>query len=263
MDKPNNNNNYNNNNINKLYDEGVNKISTGALFFDDYLGGGYEKDIITTIYGPSGSGKTNLCLLTAVKVAESGKKVLLIDTEGGVAVERIKQLSNNYELVLENIIFFQPLNFEQQAEIFNKIKSIVNNSSFEIGLIIVDSISMLYRLELGKSESIFETNSALARQIAILVEIARSKKIPVLITNQVYADFSNKDKVKMVGGDLLKYGSKCLLEIVKKDVVENDLDGGGYLEKVSRSIILKKHRHFPFKRDLYFKIVEKGIELLS
>ena len=243
-----------------------NKLSTGSLFFDDYLGGGYERDVITTIYGPSGSGKTNLCLITAVKVAESGKKVLLIDTEGGVAVERIKQLSINYELVLENIIFFQPLNFEQQVEIFSKIKSIVNNSSFEIGLIVVDSISMLYRLELGKSESIFETNSALARQIAILVEIARSKKIPVLITNQVYADFSNKNKVKMVGGDLLKYGSKCLLEIVKRNIVEKDLDSlddVNYTEKVSRVIFLKKHRYFPMKEGLSFKIIEKGIALLG
>ena len=96
---------------NKVDDKGSNKLSTGSLFFDDYLGGGYERDVITTIYGPSGSGKTNLCLITAVKVAESGKKVLLIDTEGGVAVERIKQLSINYELVLENIIFFSTIKF--------------------------------------------------------------------------------------------------------------------------------------------------------
>jgi hypothetical protein len=43
-----------------------------------------------------------------------------------------------------------------------------------------------------------------------MTEIARKKKIPVLISNQVYADFEDKDKVNLVGGDLLKYGSKCL-----------------------------------------------------
>ena len=81
------------------------KITSGAQFVDDFLNGGYESNIITTIYGPSGAGKTNLCLLAAVKVAESGKKVIFIDTEGGIAVERIKQISSNYQQVLEKIIF--------------------------------------------------------------------------------------------------------------------------------------------------------------
>ena len=80
------------------------KISTGAIFLDNFLHGGYEKDIITTIFGPSGSGKTNLCLLAAVKIASSGKKVIVIDTEGGIAVDRIMQISDLD--VLGNFIFF-------------------------------------------------------------------------------------------------------------------------------------------------------------
>ncbi|MCH7974878.1 MAG: hypothetical protein IH949_13540, partial [Bacteroidetes bacterium] len=112
--------------------------------------------------------------------------------------------------VLGKIIFFNPVNFTEQKDIFENLRDTVNE---HIGMVIVDSISMLYRLELGRSEEVYEVNSALGRQIAYLVEIARRKKIPVLITNQVYADFDNRDHVKMVGGDLLKYGSKCLLEL--------------------------------------------------
>jgi len=221
----------------------MNKISTGASFFDQFLEGGYDADIITTIYGPSGVGKTNLCLLTAVDIAAKGKKVFFIDTEGGIAVERIKQIASDFEKVLDKIIFFNPMNFEEQKEIFEQVKELVND---HIGLIIVDSISMLYRLELGKSEEVYEVNSALGRQIAYLVEIARRRKIPVLITNQVYADFENREQVKMVGGDLLKYGSKCLIELQK---FQN-----------CRGMILRKHRSLPEGKELRFKIVEKGIE---
>jgi DNA repair protein RadB len=221
----------------------MNKISTGASFFDQFLEGGYDADIITTIYGPSGVGKTNLCLLTAVNIAAKGKKVFFIDTEGGIAVERIKQIASDFEKVLDKIIFFNPMNFEEQKEIFEQVKELVND---HIGLIIVDSISMLYRLELGKSEEVYEVNSALGRQIAYLVEIARRRKIPVLITNQVYADFENREQVKMVGGDLLKYGSKCLIELQK---FQN-----------CRGMILRKHRSLPEGKELRFKIVEKGIE---
>ena len=105
---------------------------------------------------------------------------------------------------------------------------------------------MLYRLELGKSEEVYGVNSALGKQIANLVEIARTRNIPVLITNQVYADFDNRDHVKMVGGDLLKYGSKCLLELQK---FEN-----------ARGLVLRKHRSLPEGKGLKFKIIGEGIE---
>lgn len=219
------------------------KISTGADFLDIFLDGGYDTSIITTIYGPSGSGKTNLCLLAAVKIAEKGKKVLFIDTEGGIAVERIRQLTSSYAAVLEKILFWNPVTFEDQKAMLSSLKAMVTD---DIGLIIVDSISMLYRLELSKAEEVYDVNSALGRQIAQLVEIARTKDIPVLITNQVYADFENKDKVKMVGGDLLKYGSKCLLELQKFNTC--------------RGLTLRKHRSLPEGKESKFKIVQKGIE---
>lgn len=219
------------------------KVSTGVNFLDLFLGGGYDEDIITTIYGPSGVGKTNLALLCAVGVASTGKKVLFIDTEGGIAVERIRQICSSYEEVLERILFFNPVNFEEQKSIFERLKELVDE---KVGLIVVDSVSMLYRLELGKSEEVYDVNMALGRQIAYLVEIARTKKVPVLITNQVYADFENKDKVKMVGGDLLKYGSKCIIELMK---FAN-----------CRGLVLRKHRSMAEGRELKFKIVQTGIE---
>ena len=219
------------------------KTPTGSLFLDTFLSGGYDNDIITTIYGPSGSGKTNLCLLAAVHCAASGKKVIFLDTEGGIAVERIKQICPEYETVLERMLFFNPMTFEEQKKIFDTLREMVNE---HIGMIIVDSVSMLYRLELGKNEEVYEVNSALGRQIAYLVEIARRKKIPVLLTTQVYADFDHRDQVKIVGGDLLKYGSKCLLELVK---LNN-----------SRGVILRKHRSLPEGKEVRFRMVKEGVE---
>ena len=218
-------------------------IPTGAAFLDTFLNGGYDEDIVTTVYGPSGTGKTNLCLLAAVSMAQSGKKVILIDTEGGIAVERIKQITLHYEEILKRILFFNPYTFDEQKDIFENVKEMAKEN---IGLIVVDSISMLYRLELGKSEEVYEVNSALGKQLAYLVEIARRKKIPVLITNQVYSDFDNRDQVKMVGGDLLKYGSKCLIEL--------------HRFSNCRGLTLRKHRSLPEGKELKFRIVQEGME---
>ena len=86
----------------------------------------------------------------------------------------------------------------------------------------------------------------LGKQISYLNEIARKKNIPVILTNQVYADFEDKNKVKIVGGDLLKYSSKCLLEL--------QITPAG-----NRKCIVRKHRSLEDEQEIIFKIVEGGI----
>lgn len=223
------------------------KTPTGSKILDSMLEGGYENDVITTIYGPAGSGKTVLCLLCSINVAESGKKVIYVDTEGGFSIERLKQIASkidlDYKKVLDNTIFLKPTSFEEQKKSFEKLRDMVNE---KIGLIVVDTIAMLYRLEMGKNEDIQEVNRDLGRQIAYLTEIARKNKIPVLITNQVYTDFDEKDKVNIVGGDILKYGSKCLIEL---QITPNN----------NRRLIIRKHRSIQPDKGFLFKIVEGGI----
>ena len=224
-----------------------NKIPTGSKILDIMLSGGYEKDVITTIYGPAGSGKTVFCLLCSINIVRTGKKVVYVDSEGGFSLERMRQIalhiSQDYKKILDNIIFLRPTSFAEQKSSFEKLKDIVND---KIGLIVVDTIAMLYRLELGKNEDVYEVNRELSKQISYLTEIARKKNIPVLITNQVYADFDAKDKVNIVGGDILKYGSKCLLEL---QITPNG----------NRRVILRKHRSIAEEKEILFKIVEGGI----
>lgn len=220
----------------------MDKIKTGSKILDKLLAGGYEKDILTTVYGPAGSGKTCLCMLCAIGVARSGKKVIYVDTEGGFSAERLKQIALDYERVSENIVFLKPVTFDDQKKSFEKLKDLVNE---KIGLIIVDTIAMLYRLEMGKSEDVYNVNRELGQQLSYLTQISREKNITVLITNQVYSNFENKDKVNIVGGDLLKYGSKCLIEL--------------QITHAGRKAILRKHRSLPQESSINFKIVEKGI----
>lgn len=223
------------------------KIPTGSRILDNMLDGGYEKDIITTVYGPAGSGKTNLCILCAISTARERKKVIYIDTENNFSLDRFKQIcssiSQNYAKLLNYIVFLRPATFDEQKKTFEKLKEVINN---KVGLIIFDSVAMLYRLEIGKNEDIYEVNKALGTQLGYLKEIASKKHIPILITNQVYADFEDKDKINLVGGDLLRYGSKCLLEL--------QITPSG-----NRLCIVKKHRAIKAEKEITFRIVEGGI----
>lgn len=233
------------------------KIPSGSLELDRWLQGGYETEVITTFYGPAGSGKSNLCVMAAAQQAARGKKVIYIDTEGGFSVTRLKQIAP--ENAAKNIILFKATRFYEQCKAFDKLLDLVSRKS-NIGLIVVDSVTMLYRLELGEAsqeqdkERVNIINRALIKQLRILTEISRKKQIPVLVTNQVYSEFlSRKDfeagkerKVVMVAGDILRYWSKCIIEL------QNTGQG-------KKRAILRKHRSLP-EKDFMFCITNKGIE---
>ena len=221
------------------------KISSGSKVIDSLLAGGFERGIITTLYGAASSGKSNITMLATVSIASQGKKVLFIDTEGGFSIERIQQIAQkDCKPILKNILLLEPTNFEEQKKALGQVAEIVGNE--KIGLVIVDSIAMLYRLQKGSQEEIAITNKELACQLSVLSEVARKMNIPCLVTNQVYADFQNKNNVHMVGGDLLKYWSKC---IIKLEILENGV----------RKASIFKARSLPEGKCVFFEIEEKGL----
>ncbi len=234
------------------------RVSTGSFDFNKWLYGGYESDIITMIAGPPGSGKTNFGILASCSQAKKGNKVIYIDTEGGFSSERVKQIveEQDYEKTLKNILLLSPISFEEQKKIFLKLLDHVKKE--KISLLVIDSIAMLYRLELADAnkekieEKVKEVNREMARQMKLLSEIARKLEIPIIITNQVYSEFISREDlekgvkrgVNIVGGDLMKYWSKCIIEL--------------NTEKGKRKAILLKHRNLPNK-ELFFEIRNDGI----
>ncbi len=227
------------------------KISAGSYDLNKWLYGGYESDVISVIYGASGTGKTNFCLCAAVSQAKKGKKVIFVDSEGGFSVERVRQIAGEgeYRKVLENILLLKPTNFEEQKGAFRELlKNLKEESNDSIGLIVVDGMTILYRLDFasardtGKEDGEMQkVNSELVRQMRTLSEIARKREIPIIITNQVY---NWESESKMVGGDILKYWGKCHIEL------END--------RGTRRAHLRKHRSLG-ESSLTFQIYEQGI----
>ncbi len=223
----------------------IDLLDSGSEVINKLLNGGYERDVITSIYGPAGSGKSTMCLMAAIScIKKENKKVIFVDTEGGFSIVRLNQICPDDKQILEKIFLLKPTSFEEQSKAIRKLRDLVDDN---IGLIIVDTISMLYRIEFGKNENnIKQINSELGLQISLLTEIARKKNIPVLLTNQVYSDFDVKDSVKIVGGDILTYGSKCMIELKKF--------------KNKRKAIIKKARALPENKEIIFSILENGFE---
>jgi DNA repair protein RadB len=233
-----------------------NKVSTGSYDLNKWLYGGYEKGIITMIAGSPGSGKTNMAILAACSQAKKDNKVIFIDTEGGFSPDRVKQIvGENYEDILKNILLMSPSDFEEQKKFFTTLNNQLKKE--QISLIVVDGMAMLYRLELGDAreegdETIKDVNREVARQMKLLAEISKNQDIPVIVTNQVYRGYQSEEDWKngveretnIVGGDLLQYWSKCIIELKN--------------ERGRRKAILKKHRSLP-EKELGFEIRNEGI----
>lgn len=221
-----------------------NKISTGSGKLDNLIGGGLEKKVITQVYGEPASGKSTICMILASELLKAGKKVIYIDTEG-FSAERFRQIAGeDYQRLAEKIIIFEPVDFDQQGLVIGECDKILRNDE-DIGLIILDSATALYRVEGGRSG---ESQRKLGQQMIRLLGFARRYDIPILVSNQVYMDI-DRNSISGLGGTSLKHISKVIVRLDKKDG--------------TRTATLEKHRSMKEGDNLDFIIEEKGIRPIS
>jgi len=215
------------------------RLQTRCKPIDDLLGGGIEGSTITEVYGEAGSGKTNLCLQVSREYATCVGKVAYIDTEG-VSLERLRQMSEgcDYKKILSNILFFSPHSFEEQEKMVDDAVKIN-----DVGLIVVDTINMFYRLKLENDED--GAVRSLNRQIATLQMAARKKDLYVVLAAQVYA--VENDDVKPFAGRGIEHIAKTILKFERVGMGK-------------RQITIIKHRSQPEGKKTVFNITGRGLE---
>jgi DNA repair protein RadB len=214
------------------------RLPLGCPPLDELLGGGLESGIITRIYGEAGSGKTNFCLQAARQCVKSKKKVAYIDTEG-VSFERIRQICMDcdYKNILRDILFFTPTSFATQEQMISDAIGLKG-----IGLIIVDTITMFYRLNLETDRE--GAIRSFTRQLTNLQLAAREKNICVIITEQV---FTNKK------GEVRPFTNRDA-DHMTKTIIRFDRKGIG-----QREATLIKHRSQPEEKKASFCIQTTGL----
>ena len=193
------------------------KIQSNSAL-DVLLGGGFEKGTITQIFGPPSSGKSNIALTLAVNVAKNNRKVIYIDTEGGISIDRIKQISgSDFSKVANNIIVFEPTSFIEQNENLRSIDVWLRKNHDEVDLLVLDSAVALYRVDDMKSAKY-----------------------------NAFDDEGNND-VKAVGGTILQYWSKVILQLERGEEINQ------------RIATLIRHRSIPEGKKATFSITSQGI----
>lgn len=220
----------------------IERLATGVKSIDDLLCGGFEVGTISQLYGEPASGKTNICLQLMVNTVRAGKRVIYIDTEG-FSPERFSQIAGDRSKELaRSVIVFSPMSFEEQYAAIKDAEKLIDQN---VGLIILDSATAFYRLELESKDSM-ALKRELANQMTILLGMARRYSIAVVITNQIYMDV-DREELRAVGGNMLEHISKVILQLSRTGVGK-------------RKAVLKKHRSIPEGGCAEFTITEKGVE---
>lgn len=190
----------------------LNSIPTGCVFIDKFLGGGLDRGTVSLIYGEAETGKTTLAMQCAVNSALSGLKTLYVDCDGSFSTQRLAQISsNNLQKVLELIVLVKPKDFQDQSAVIDKIGELVSGN---FGLVVLDTITSLYRLRVAEVSDAFELNRELNRQMATLAQIAKIQKKAVLGISQVRSVLDDsRAGVEPVAARVLKFWADTIISM--------------------------------------------------
>ncbi|HEV2317201.1 MAG TPA: DNA repair and recombination protein RadB [Thermoplasmata archaeon] len=223
------------------------RVPTGSDPIDRLLEGGLEPDGLTEIYGEGGTGKTILCLEAALRVARQDRWVFYIDTEG-VSTERVAQMAGgDADRILRRMLISTPPDLARQEDAVHTTTDLARDGRRAVGLIVLDSAVLHYRLTLGTSDEEGARRRLLA-QMADLLGCAVATHVPVLFTNQVWRNVST-GTLEPIGGPFLNHLSKTIVRFDRTD-------------SGRRSARLVKHRSLP-PREVPYRISERGLESVS
>jgi RecA/RadA recombinase len=152
---------------------------------DKLLRGGVHRGEVALVYGEAATGKTTTVIQVATAAAKEGLKVIYIDSDHSFTQQRFNQIAGNRSRELSELInLFLPETFSEQRKIVESLENYVTPS---LGIVIVDSVSSLYRAAFSEQASIFSLNRDLSGQLAYLSELAGKHSIACILTSQVHA----------------------------------------------------------------------------
>lgn len=191
---------------------------------------------IYSVWGDFGVGKTTFGLQTALNAIIKGNKVIFIFTKSNFPSVKIKILFQNYLDYLDKLIVIRPNDFTDLCNLVFNLEFLILNKEKEkhypYKLIIIDSLTDLYRLELNrdKKETNYNLNYQLNQILANLSYLNEFYNIDILIVNEITKMRINDHFIDIQsGGQVMNYWISLDIKIERTQKVCN------------RQILLTKH----------------------
>jgi RecA/RadA recombinase len=216
-------------------------LPTGAPPIDRLLEGGLHIGEVTSVFGEAATGKSTLAYQSLINIARMGLSVVYIDTEHKFIARRIAQIETEIDL-FDYIEVFQPETLTQQMQYLKNLNNKIKKKPF--GLLVIDTISNLYRLELTSIEKHIALRRLIEQHFARIHGLTRRHSLFTLIISQVR---SYRGKISPIGEDCLYAYSRKVLEL-RKGLINH-----------KRFAILRKGNSSMIDESLPYEITEKGV----
>lgn len=143
-------------------------------------------------------------------------KCLYIDTEGTFRPVRLLAVAERFGLngeeVLDNVAYARAYNADHQSQLLIQASAMMAESRF--ALLIVDSLTSLYRTDFSGRGELSARQMHLAKFLRALMRLADEFGVAVVITNQVVAQVDagaggayGGDTKKPIGGNIVAHAS--------------------------------------------------------
>ncbi|MHA3963989.1 MAG: ATPase domain-containing protein [Candidatus Thorarchaeota archaeon SMTZ1-45] len=215
-------------------------LPSGVSVLDRILNGGLHTGIFTHVYGDAASGKTTLALQFVKNAHRLNLGTIYVNSENTSPIERLEQMTAQPFSEIQGMVkILAPKGFNEQGALIDDLELYLREDT---KLVIIDTLTRYYRLELEDKKTNYERHRELNRQAGVLKGLARNHKVAVLVLNQVRAQIKGMDDFEPVAKNILDYWSDYTIKlrvargpgerIIKRIMPEGEFsDGRLYLIK--------------------------------
>ncbi|MFW9897083.1 MAG: AAA family ATPase [Candidatus Thorarchaeota archaeon] len=212
---------------------------------------------IISIWGDFGVGKTTFSLQTAINSSTDKKNIIYIYSKPDLPLRKINRITSGTKDKLSNIVFIQIFSFDDLYNIIYNLEFLILKNielkKKSYALIVIDSLTDLYRLALNKEkkEKNYNLNYNLNQILATLFFINNCYDIEILIVNEKVNKLVNNQIVEtQSGGNVMEYWVSMNIKIERTQILKR------------RKFIINKYPEIQNIKYTY-KLTQKGFERLS
>ncbi len=186
-------------------------LPSGVSLLDRILEGGLHTGFFTHVYGDAASGKTTLALQFVSNAHRLNFGTIYVNSENTSPVKRLEQITAKSFSEIENKVkILAPKGFDEQGALIDDLELYLRA---DMKLVIVDTLTRYYRLELEDKKTNYAKHRELNRQAGLLKGLARNKDIVVLVLNQVRAQIKGFDDFEPVAKNILDFWSDYTIKL--------------------------------------------------
>lgn len=180
-------------------------LPSGVSVLDRLLNGGLPTGSFIHVYGEAASGKTTFALQFVSAACRIGVDTIYVNSETGSPVERLEQITGKkFSEIEDRLRILSPKDFIEQGALIDDIDLYAREGT---RLVVVDTLTRLYRSVLDDRKTNYSNHRELNRQAGMLKGLAVHRDLAVLVLNQVRGSMIEMGGFEPVAKNIMDYWS--------------------------------------------------------